>query len=99
LTSETRLCSRLAKQGCAFLPRALHDSLQVREKLRVYRIVACFESLNRLLTAADQDREQRDFLLVRVRFDPRFLPRYAAVETIRALASAKLRRASITRSA
>jgi hypothetical protein len=66
---------RLAEQGGEFLPRPLDDLLQISNKIGVYRIVTCLESLDCFFTAADEDREQRDFLLVRVSFDPRFLPR------------------------
>lgn len=87
-------------QSHEFIPRALDDPLKLRQKVCVHRVVACLEGFNCLLAAGDKDRKQGYFLSVRPRLDLTSLPRYAAAKTTaRALASATLRRASITRSA
>jgi hypothetical protein len=66
---------RLAKQGGQFLPRAVNDPLQVDNEVGVYRVIARVEGLDCLLTASDENREQRDFSFVRASFDSRVLPR------------------------
>lgn len=62
-------------------PRAFDNPLKFGQEVGVHGVVARLEGFYRLLTAGDQDRQQRCHLFVRSGLDVRNLPRSTAAKT------------------
>jgi len=68
-----------------FVPRPLDNPLKISQKVHVHGIITRLKSLDRLLAAGDEDREQGYLLPVGPRLHRLTLPRYAAAKTPSAL--------------